>query len=85
MNAMPLIEVRPIQRPTYRSTNIRDYARWVEDNQQALTEYWNLLLCDGSGPLGEDDFFIFTVVQHESELDHMEELKRCYNTWSQEQ
>lgn len=74
------ITVTPIQRPIYYSWHIRDYARWVEDNQQELVDYWNLLMCDGAGPLGEDDFFIFCCCQHEAERDRMEELKRCYGS-----
>lgn len=86
MDMLARIEVRPIQRPVYNNTQIRDYARWLENNQQSLAEYWNTLVSeDGLGPLGEDDFFLFCVCQHDFERDRMEELKRCYNTWGNEQ
>lgn len=86
MDMPVLITVTPIQRPTYRSTNIRDYARWAEDNQQLLVDYWNSLATeDGLGPVSEDDFFQFCCAQHDCERDRMEELGRCYNTWGNEQ
>ncbi len=85
MNAPPLITVTPIRRPVYNSTQ-KDYARWVENNMQTLVDYFNTLITvDGAGPFSEDDFFIFCRVQHDCEIDRMDELKRCYNTWSEEQ
>lgn len=79
---IPKIEVKPIQRPNYCNRNIADYARWAEQNLQSLLNYWNALLtADGSGPLGEDDFFIFCTCQHESERDRADELRRCYKNY----
>lgn len=78
---IPQIEVRPIQRPIYNSIRM-DYARWLENNLQTLADYFNdLISADGAGPLGEDDFFLFTRVQHDSERDRMEELRRCYKSY----
>ena len=86
MNAIPLITVTPILRPTYCNRHIADYGRWFQNNERTLTDYWNLLITgDGAGPLGEDDFFLFCRVQHDCEQDRMEEMKRCYNSWSNEQ
>lgn len=74
------ITVMPIQRPTYCNTSM-DYARWLENNLQTLTDYWNsLITADGAGPINEDDFFVFTLVQHECEQDRMDELRRCYGS-----
>jgi hypothetical protein len=81
MNALPKIEVWPIRHPIYRNTHIADYGQWSVMNLQALTDYWNALVSpDAAGPLGEDDFFIFCRIQHERELDHVEELRRCYGS-----
>lgn len=82
MNALlaPLapITVKPIQRPNFNNTRM-DYGRWLENNLQVLADYFNeLVTADGAGPLGEDDFFLFTRVQHDCEQDRMEEFKRCY-------
>lgn len=74
------IAAKPIERPNFFARHVNDYASWVTDNQQTLVDYWNALLCDGVGPLGEDDFFLFCVIQHEREMDRMEELKRCYGS-----
>lgn len=75
------ITVAPIQRPNYNSTRM-DYARWLENNVQTLADYFNeLVTADGAGPLGEDDFFLFTRVQYDSEQDRMEELRRCYKSY----
>lgn len=80
MNALPLITVTPIQRPQYNSTQ-KDYARWYQNNEQALVDYWNALITtDGAGPLSEEDFFIFCRVQHDCELDRMEEFGRSYGS-----
>lgn len=77
---LPQIEVRPVRPPTYNCSSM-DYARWLENNLQTLTDYWNALVTtDGIGPLGEEDLFIFCMIQHESEQDRMEELKRCYGS-----
>lgn len=79
---VPQIEVRPVQRPIYCNRNIADYGRWAEQNLQTLLNYWNQLLsADGAGPLGEDDVFVFCVVQWESERERMEELRRCYKNY----
>lgn len=75
------IEVRPISRPILNNTRIQDFGPWLETNRLALTDYFNALMGpEGLGPLGEDDFFIFTRIQHERELDHIEELGRCYGS-----
>lgn len=75
------ITIKPITRPQFRNTHIRDYGQWSVMNLQALADYWNELMSpEGAGPLGEDDFFIFCRIQHERELDHVEELRRCYGS-----
>lgn len=75
------ITVKPISRPIFCNRGVSDFATWLETNRLALTDYFNSLMGpDGLGPLGEDDFFIFARIQHERELDQMEEYKRCYGS-----
>jgi hypothetical protein len=75
------ITVKPISRPILNNTRILDFGTWLETNRLALTDYFNSLMGpDGLGPLGEDDFFIFTRIQHERELDTRDEYKRCYGS-----
>lgn len=77
---IPQIEVRPIVKPIYNCVRM-DFAHWLENNRQTLADYFNeLVTADGLGPLSEDDHFLFCVVQHEREMDRMEELKRCYGS-----
>lgn len=84
MRQLQPIAVKPISAPIYCNRGIHDYATWRQDNLRALEDYWNALTA-GTGLLGEeileeDDFFLFTVVQHERELDRKEELKRAYGS-----
>jgi hypothetical protein len=75
------ITVKPISRPIFNNTRIQDFGTWLETNRLALTDYFNSLMGpEGLGPLGEDDFFIFSRVQHERELDTRDEYKRCYGS-----
>lgn len=72
MDMLATIEIRPIQRPTYNNTRIRDYALWLETNILTLTDYWNDLVSeDGVGPISEDDMFYFCLAQYESERDRV--------------
>src|SRR3954463_3988487 len=64
------ITVKPISRPIFNNTRIHDFGTWLETNRLALTDYFNSLMGpEGLGPLGEEDFFIFSRIQHERELD----------------
>lgn len=75
------VDVRPIQRPNFNNACVYDFGSWLETNRLALTDYFNALMGpEGLGPLGEDDFFIFTRIQHEREMDHIEEMGRCYGS-----
>jgi hypothetical protein len=75
------IAVKPIARPIYCNRGILDFAQWRIDNLQALTGYWNSLVCaEEAQILGEEDFHLFTLVQHERELDTRDEYKRCYGS-----
>jgi hypothetical protein len=73
------ITVKPISRPLFNNRGVRDFATWRDTNLQALTDYWNSLTAAGDTEiLGEEDFHLFTLVQHERELDHMEDLREKY-------
>lgn len=75
------ITVKPIVRPTYNNRGLLDFATWRETNLQALTDYWNALTAAGDQDiLGEEDFHMFTLVQHDRELDTRDEYKRCYGS-----
>lgn len=79
IEALKPITAKPVSRPIYRNTHICDYAQWSQHNQQVLLDYWNQLVTpDGLGPLGEEDFFLFTLVQHEAEQDRVKELREAY-------
>jgi hypothetical protein len=79
IEALQPITVKSISRPIYRNTHIHDYAQWSQHNQQVLLDFWNQLVTpDGMGPLGEEDFFLFTRIQHEREQDRMKELREAY-------
>ncbi len=81
IEALKPITVKPVTRPIFRNTHIADFAQWYAMNLLALVDYWNELVTpDGLGPLGDDDFFQFSRIQHERELDHVEELRRCYGS-----
>lgn len=81
LEAAKPITVKPVVRPIFRNTHIADYGSWLQQNLQALTDYWNALVTpDALGPLGEDDFHIFSLIQHERELDQQEEYKRAYGS-----
>jgi hypothetical protein len=80
-NQTPAHCSEPIARPIYCNRGILDFAQWRIDNLQALTGYWNSLVCaEEAQILGEEDFHLFTVVQHERELDTRDEYKRCYGS-----
>jgi hypothetical protein len=77
--ALQPITIKPVSRPIYRNTHIHDYGQWSQQNHQALLDYWNQLVTpDGLGPLGEEDFFLFTRIQHEAEQERMKELRESY-------
>lgn len=77
----PPIGVKPISRPVYNSTAVQDFARWRETNLQVLTDYWNSLMTSGDADiLGEEDFYLFTLCQYDSELDKRQELRRAYGS-----
>ena len=70
MQTAPLqpISVKPIQMPVYRNERIRSFAMWLQDNDHALTAYFNELkpYCEeGVEPLV--DYFEFVAIQHERE------------------
>lgn len=68
--ALPLsaITARPITIPVYLNDRIRSFALWLQDNEHALTAYYNQLkpYCEeGVEPL--TDYFEFVAEQHERE------------------
>lgn len=70
MQTAPLqpISVKPIQMPVYRNERIRSFAMWLQDNDHALTEYYNAL--KPYAPEGEEplkDYFEFVAIAHERE------------------
>lgn len=70
MNVLPLsmLTVQPISIPQYRNDRLRSFALWLQDNDKALTTYYNALkpFCEeGVEPLV--DYWTFSATQHERE------------------
>lgn len=65
---LSMLEIHPIVMPVYRNERIRSFAMWLQDNDHALTAYYNVLkpYCEeGVEPLV--DYFEFVAIQHERE------------------
>jgi len=69
MNAIPLVTVAPIRRPTFENRNLGNPQRWALDNARALALYWheqgNVL---GLAMDDDTDFDFWLRVQHDIEL-----------------
>jgi hypothetical protein len=79
LEAPKIISTKPVSCPIYRDTHIFDYGTWLQMNLQVLTDYWNALVTpDALGPLGEEDFHIFCLVQWDREQDYIKEMREAY-------
>ncbi len=40
MNAVPMVTVALLERPTFDNTHIESYQQWIDDNSTTLARYW---------------------------------------------
>jgi hypothetical protein len=71
MNAVPLVIVRPLQRPKFDNESLDDFGHWCLENAATLARYWtdqgNAL---GLGKDEDTDFDFWLRCQHDLECDH---------------
>lgn len=40
MNAVPMVTVALLERPTFDNTRIESFRHWIDDNSNTLARYW---------------------------------------------